>query len=408
MGHPGGRAPAAAPGALAHDGDAGAGGGARRADRGPRPGGLPDHLAGPGDGRLRRLGRRRGRRPRAGGPHRGDPRRVAAHRAARGGGQQRDRVRRGTRHGIRPAVPRRTRAAERAHRRGQRRGVALHGGDRPAAAMTQAPPARQGLPWQAGLAALRDALGLFTILPVGAAPQTGRREAARAVLWLPVAGALLAVPAAGVLLAVEAGGHSAPRRLLAAALAIGVLALLTGGLHLDGLADTADGLGSRRPREEALAIMRRSDIGPFGVVALIFAVLIQITALATVSPGWPAAAAVAAAAVTGRVAVVLATGPGSPAARPGGFGALVAGATTARARVMAAALLLALVSGAAALAWGPFAALRGAAAVLAGLLAADVLRRIAKRRLGGMTGDVFGALIEVSATTVLLVLALAT
>ena len=193
-------------------------------------------------------------------------------------------------------------------------------------------------------------------------------------------GALLAVPVAGVLLAVQAGGHSTPRRLLAATLAIGVLALLTGGLHLDGLADTADGLGSRRPRDEALAIMRRSDIGPFGVAALLFIVLIQITALATVSPGWPDAAAVAAAVVTGRVAVVLATGPGSPAARTGGFGALVAGATTARARVTAAVLLMALVSGAAALAWGLVPALRGATAVLAGLLAADVLRRIARRQ----------------------------
>ena len=292
----------------------------------------------------------------------------------------------------------------------------MHGRDRAAAAMTQAPPGPAGPPGlpgppagprRASLAPLRTSLGLFTVIPVRASPTIGAGDAARAVLWLPVVGALLAVPAAGVLLAVEAGGDSTPRRLLAAALAIGVLALLTGGLHLDGLADTADGLGSRRPREEALAIMRRSDIGPFGVAAQIFVVLIQITALATVSPGWPAAAAVMAAAVTGRVAVVLATGPGSPPARPDGFGALVAGATTTRARVTAAVLLLALVSGAAALAWGLFPALRGAAAVLAGLLAADLLRRVAKRRLGGMTGDVFGALIEVSAAAVLLTLAVA-
>ncbi len=274
--------------------------------------------------------------------------------------------------------------------------------------MTQAPPTRQDRPWRAGLAALRDAFGLFTILPVRAAPEIGRREAARAVLWLPAAGALLAVPAAGVLLAVEAGGHSAPRRLLAAVLAIGVLALLTGGLHLDGLADTADGLGSRRPRDEALAIMRRSDVGPFGVAALLFTVLVQITALATVNPGWPGAGAVLLAAVTGRVAVVLATGPGAPAARPGGFGALVAAATTARARVAAGAAVLVVAAGTAAVVAGPAAALRAAVAVLAGLLAAELLRRIAVRRLGGMTGDVFGALIEVAAATALLALALAT
>ena len=271
--------------------------------------------------------------------------------------------------------------------------------------MTQAPPARQGRPWQAGLAAPRDALGLFTILPVRAAPEIGRREAARAVLWLPAAGALLAVPAAGVLLAVEAGGHSAPRRLLAAVLAIGVLALLTGGLHLDGLADTADGLGSRRPRDEALAIMRRSDVGPFGVAALLFTVLVQITALATVNPGWPAAGAVLLAAVTGRVAVVLANG--APAAPPGGFGALVAAATTARARLAVAAAVLVVVAGTAAEVAGPAAALRAAVAVLVGLLAAELLRRIAVRRLGGMTGDVFGALVEVAAATALLALALA-
>lgn len=273
--------------------------------------------------------------------------------------------------------------------------------------MTQAPragPARPGRPVQAGLAPLRTALGLFTILPVKAAPEISRDDAARAVLWLPVAGLLVAVPAAGVLFAVQAGGHSGPRRLLAAALAVGVLALLTGGLHLDGLADTADGLGSRRPRDEALAIMRRSDVGPFGVAALLFTVLVQVTALATVAPGWPDAAALAVAAVTGRTAVVLATGPGSPAARPDGFGALVAGATTTRARVTAAVMLLAVTGSAAGAAWGAYPALRAVIAVLAGLCAGELLRRLARRRLGGMTGDVFGALVEVSAAVMLLAL----
>jgi adenosylcobinamide-GDP ribazoletransferase len=269
-----------------------------------------------------------------------------------------------------------------------------------------APPGRPGRPGQAGLAALRTALGLFTIFPVKAALELGRDGAARAVLWLPVTGLLLAVPAAGVLFAVQAGGHSGPRRLLAAALAVGVLALLTGGLHLDGLADTADGLGSRRPRDEALAIMRRSDIGPFGVAALLFTVLVQVTALATVAPGWPDAAALAVAAVTGRTAVVLATGPGSPPARPDGFGALVAGATTTRARVTAAAALLAVTAAAAGAAWGAYPALRAVIAVLAGLCAGELLRRLARRRLGGMTGDVFGALVEVSSAVLLLALAL--
>lgn len=271
--------------------------------------------------------------------------------------------------------------------------------------MTQAPPARY---WRAGLVPVRAALGLFTVIPVRAGRELTRQDAARAVLWLPVVGLVLAVPACAVLLGVEAGGHSAPRSLLGAALAIVLLALLTGGLHLDGLADAADGLGSRRAREEALEIMRRPDIGPFGAAALLFICVVQITALATVSPGWPGAAALAVAVVTGRAAVVLATGPGTPAARPDGLGALVAGATTARARIGVTGALLAVVAVAAAASWGLYAAVRGAGAVLAGLLAADLLRRLARRRLGGMTGDVFGAQIELATAAVLVTLALTT
>ena len=148
--------------------------------------------------------------------------------------------------------------------------------------------------------------------------------------WLPLLGGLLAAAAGGALLAAEASGHSGPRRLLAATIAFAVLAVLTGGLHLDGLADTADGLGSRRPRDEALDIMRRSDIGPMGVAALLLVILLQVTALASLTPEVPSAVALVAAVITSRVAVILAAG--SAAARPGGFGALIAGSTTARAR----------------------------------------------------------------------------
>jgi adenosylcobinamide-GDP ribazoletransferase len=257
------------------------------------------------------------------------------------------------------------------------------------------------------------------VIPAGVPGVIRRDAAARALPWLPAVGALLAMAASGVLLAVQAGGHSDVRRLLAATLAVAVLGLLTGGLHLDGLGDTADGLGSRRPSREALAIMRRPDIGPMGVAALLLVVLVQITALAAIPAGAPSAAALVLAAVTGRVAVVLATGPGSPGARPGGFGALITETTTARVRVAVTSVLLAAAVGGAfllaalppgSLAGGrpaaPPMAARAVVAALAGLLAADLLRRTARRRLGGMTGDVFGAVIEVCTATVLLVLAL--
>jgi adenosylcobinamide-GDP ribazoletransferase len=110
------------------------------------------------------------------------------------------------------------------------------------------------------------------------------------------------------------------------------------------------------------------------------------------------------AAVTGRVAVVLATS--YPAARPGGFGALVAGQTTGRDRLLSVGLLgsAAAVAGLAAGGW-PLAA-RGLACALAGLIAGGLLQLVAWRRLGGMTGDVFGAIVEISTATVLVACAL--
>jgi adenosylcobinamide-GDP ribazoletransferase len=260
--------------------------------------------------------------------------------------------------------------------------------------MTSAPPA----------ASWRAAVSLFTIVPIGGPARIDRDSASRIVLWLPVLGVLLGAVASGALLLVEATGHGVARRLLAAAVALATLGVLTGGLHLDGLADTADGLGSRKPRAEALDIMRKSDIGPMGVSVLLFVLLLQLLALATLPAGWVSAAALTAAAVTGRVAVVLATGLAP--ARPDGFGALIAGATSRRTRLAVGLALLAAVAAAGAAADWPALAWRGVVAVVAGLAAAGLLQRSASRRLGGTTGDVFGALIEVATATALLAFAL--
>lgn len=252
-------------------------------------------------------------------------------------------------------------------------------------------------------AAWREALSLFTVIPVRGTGSLGEGEAAAAVLWMPVVGVLLGGLGAGVMSAV-ADGAPGPRRLLGAVLAITAIALLTGGLHLDGLADTADGLGSRRPARQALDIMRRSDVGPMGVAALVLVLGIQVAALAAVPRTSLAAAALVLAAVTGRVAVVLATG--YPAARPGGFGALVAGRTGARERALSAALLGCALTAAGLLAGGWALAARGLIAALAGLIAGALLAMLAWRRLGGTTGDVFGAIVEVTTATVLVACAL--
>ncbi|MPY81406.1 MAG: adenosylcobinamide-GDP ribazoletransferase, partial [Actinophytocola sp.] len=230
-----------------------------------------------------------------------------------------------------------------------------------------------------------------------------RREAARALLWLPAVGALLGAVAAGVLLAVQAVADGAAGRLLAAVLAIGTVAALTGALHLDGLADTADGLGSRRPAPQALEIMRRSDIGPIGVVTLVFAIAVQVVALATLPAGGYGAVALVLAAVAGRVAVVLSAGVRG--ARSDGFGALVAGSVRRPAQYGWVAGLLALTAAPAALGQPVVAARLFAASALA-LAAGWLLCRHLARRLGGMTGDGYGAVAETTATVVLLVLAL--
>src|SRR5580692_2763643 len=153
-------------------------------------------------------------------------------------------------------------------------------------------------------------MSLFTTIPAGVNGVLDDDVAARAILWLPGIGLLLGGVGAGVLLVVGRLNATGPGRLLGAALAVAVIAVLTGGLHLDGLADTSDGLGSRRPAPAALDIMRRSDVGPMGVATLVLVLLIQVTALAAVPRASAAGLALVLAAVTGRVAVVLATGSG--------------------------------------------------------------------------------------------------
>ena len=217
-----------------------------------------------------------------------------------------------------------------------------------------------------------------------------RRTAAAAMYWAPVVGLVLGAAAAGVLLACRAG-HSGP--LLGAVLAIGVLAALSRGLHLDGLADLADGLGSRKPAAQALEIMKRSDIGPFGVVTLVLTLLVQVSALARAAEIGRGPIAIAAAAVASRLAITLACRRHVPSARPDGLGALVAGTVRP---APAAALVVAALAGAAAIGW-PY-----AAAIAIGLAVSLALTELSRRRLGGITGDVLGAVAEITAAACLL------
>ncbi|WP_270689738.1 adenosylcobinamide-GDP ribazoletransferase [Nocardiopsis endophytica] len=251
---------------------------------------------------------------------------------------------------------------------------------------------------------LRMAAGTLTAVPVRV-DRVDRTVAGWAMRWAPLIGAGLGA-AGGVLVSVAVAVGLTP--LLAAALALGLLAALTRGLHLDGLADLADGLGSGKPAEDALRIMKRSDIGPFGVITLVLVLLVQASALAqAASAGALAgAAALVAAAVAGRLAITLACTPGVPSARPDGLGAYVAGTVPHAAAAASAvgALALAALAG---LLHSPGAALSLAFAVALGAAASVPLLLHARRRLGGITGDVLGALCETSATVALVAAAIA-
>jgi adenosylcobinamide-GDP ribazoletransferase len=246
---------------------------------------------------------------------------------------------------------------------------------------------------------LRLAVTLLTAIPVNGTsadePSPSRQTAGAAMTWAPAVGLLLGAAAAAVLGLAARWGRTGP--LLAAVLAVTALALLTRGLHLDGLADLADGLGSRQPAGRALEIMKRSDIGPFGVIALVLTLAVQVAALAQAQALGRGVPAVITAVVTGRLALTWACRRGVPAAPGAVLGALVAGTVHP---------VVAAVVTAAALAAATAAGLIFGIALVAGLAAALALTALAVRRLGGITGDVLGALAEVAAAVCLLVTAI--
>ncbi|MGW6471403.1 adenosylcobinamide-GDP ribazoletransferase [Streptomyces nigra] len=250
---------------------------------------------------------------------------------------------------------------------------------------------------------LRFAFGTLSVLPVRV--ERWDRDAARGgMLCAPLVGVVLGCAAAAVALVPLFLGAGP---LLAAVATAAVPAVLTRGLHLDGLADTADGLGSAKPAEDALRIMKQSDVGPFGVITLLFVLLTQVAALARLyDDSWARGAlATVVAAVAARLALTLAARTGVPPARPEGLGAAVAGVVPVRAAAGVVVAVTAVAVAAGAL-LGADGAVRAAVAVLAGLGCAELLLRHCVRRFGGVTGDVFGGLAETAATTALVVLSL--
>ncbi len=264
------------------------------------------------------------------------------------------------------------------------------------------------------LAGLALAVSWLTVLPArvrtsgdGALPDG---VAAAALRWAPLVGAGLGVAGGALLTGLVAAGVSP---LVAGLLTVGAGALATRGLHVDGIADTADGLGSYGPPERALRIMADGGAGPFAVVTLLVVLGARAAALAQLASAPPAVVLVvcALAAATGRAGFCWVARRGTPAARPGGLGATVAGSQPVWVAPLWWVGLAAAAAVALAAATGPAGPVVTTAAVLGAVLLAALLvvglARHTRRRFGGMSGDVLGAACEVGGTAVLVVLAAA-
>ncbi len=237
---------------------------------------------------------------------------------------------------------------------------------------------------------LRIAISFVTILPVGPSKPLGDDAVARASWALPLAGLLVGLAgAAAFAIAARFGLTSGP----AAMLALAATALITGALHEDGLADTADGLGGGRTRERKLEIMRDSLIGTYGTCALVLSLGLRWSALAAIADPSMAALALLSAHAAARAGLPAFMSLVPPARRDG----LSAGAgqppgqSTAIAFGLGTLCLLVVL--------GPGKALIGLVLLsVAGLIVA----RLAIRQIGGQTGDILGAFEQIGEIAILL------
>lgn len=249
---------------------------------------------------------------------------------------------------------------------------------------------------------LRLAWGMLSAVPVPPPRRVDRPVAGVAMLLAPLA--TLPLLAAWVGCALVARWAAAPP-LVTGAVAVALLVLLTRAMHQDGLADYADGLSSSYDRDRALAVMRTGDVGPSGATAIALCLLLQAASLGALAPSWHGVALGAVALVVSRHVLAWGCLRGVPSARPGGLGAMVAGSVAPWQAGAALAVLLAG-SGLLRAAATPAGWWHVVPCAAAGLVGCWLVVERAVRRLGGITGDVLGAAIEVSLTLSLVVASL--
>jgi adenosylcobinamide-GDP ribazoletransferase len=243
--------------------------------------------------------------------------------------------------------------------------------------------------------ALRQAVLLLTVIPVGRGSDREPTEASLAAARYAFGFVGLAIGLVlAALSALEAWAGAGP--LLAGFLLVAVEVALTGALHLDGLADTADGLFLPGGPDRRLAAMRDPHLGSFGACALALVLLGKTAALASL-PGATRSLALVAACTLSRTFLLVAAGR-APYARSEGTGRIVVAATTRSDAIGAAITGCAL--GGLILPHG------GLTAAISGVALALGLATLAQNRLNGITGDILGALVELEELVILVILAL--
>jgi cobalamin 5'-phosphate synthase/cobalamin synthase len=219
----------------------------------------------------------------------------------------------------------------------------------------------------------------------------GAVDVGRAARWFPLVGG--AIGGAGALAAWGMRDVIGLPPTLSATLLVGLGAWVTGAIHLDGLADMADGFGGGCTRDDVLRIMRDPVIGSYGAVTLVVIVTLKVIALATLLERDAALPFLVAAPAMSRW-TILALGTWLPYARAeGGLGEAVTHVSNVTGLLVATAITAAIA----------FAALRTGAILpwALAILIVVILGRAACRRIGGVTGDVFGACVELTETALL-------
>ncbi|RPJ39275.1 MAG: adenosylcobinamide-GDP ribazoletransferase [Chloroflexi bacterium] len=241
------------------------------------------------------------------------------------------------------------------------------------------------------------ALSFLTVIPMRVTGTLQPRDRGRPGAWFPAGGLLIGLLLAGARFGLDwlftnAQAPEQPVVMLVSVLVVALWAGLTGGLHLDGLADCCDGLLAAVSSERRLEIMKDPRLGTFGGAGLVLYLLSKVTALAALPAGIFLPLLLAP--VLARWLILIAAW--QPMARPGGLGAEFAAGVTWRTFGYAALVPLVVI-----VAGGPRAVV---AAVLAHLAALAIFQ-LARSRLGGVTGDVLGLIVEITEVVVLLVYA---